>query len=85
MLVAVLALAGSLMVSYIRARVEGLGEECRIGMMQRAERIVYLGFGALLFGNSVIFLIILALVAVFTHFTAGQRVYHFWRQGRVKP
>ena len=41
------ALAGSLMVSYIRARVEGLGEECKVGFMQRPERVIAIGVGAL--------------------------------------
>ncbi len=40
---ALAALAGSLMVSYTRARGEGLGYSCREGGMQRAERIVYIG------------------------------------------
>lgn len=44
---AIFALAGSLMVSYTRARGEGLGVSCREGGMQRAERIVYLGVGGI--------------------------------------
>lgn len=42
-----LAMAGSLMVSYTRARAEGLGVACKVGMLQRPERIVFLGFGAI--------------------------------------
>ena len=42
-----MALGGSLMVSYIRARAEGLNFECKVGIMQRPERIVLLGLGAL--------------------------------------
>src|SRR3972149_3600412 len=38
---------GSLMVSYTRARAEGLGVECRVGLMQRAERYVVLGGGSI--------------------------------------
>lgn len=45
---AIFALAGSLMVSYTRARGEGLGVSCREGGMQRAERIVYLGVGGII-------------------------------------
>lgn len=44
------ALMGSLMVSYVRARAEGLQIECAVGLMQRPERIVLLGIGALLCG-----------------------------------
>jgi phosphatidylglycerophosphate synthase len=46
--VVMLAMAGSLMVSYTRARGEGLGYSCREGGMQRAERIVYLGVAGIL-------------------------------------
>ena len=42
------ALAGSFMVSYTRARAEALGFECKIGLMQRPERITLLIIGALL-------------------------------------
>jgi CDP-diacylglycerol--glycerol-3-phosphate 3-phosphatidyltransferase len=45
---AVAAMAGSLMVSYTRARGEGLGVSCREGGMQRAERIVSLGLAGIL-------------------------------------
>ena len=42
------AIASSLMVSYTRARAEGLGVDCRVGMMQRAERLVLLFAGTLI-------------------------------------
>lgn len=44
----VLALGGSLLVSYARARGESLGIVCKVGVMQRAERLLLLGFGGLL-------------------------------------
>lgn len=47
---AFLALIGSVMVSYIRARAEGLGIECKVGFMQRPERVIMTGLGALLCG-----------------------------------
>jgi CDP-diacylglycerol--glycerol-3-phosphate 3-phosphatidyltransferase len=46
--VVVVALAGSLLVSYTRARGEGLGVECKKGVMQRAERMLLLGLASLL-------------------------------------
>jgi CDP-diacylglycerol---glycerol-3-phosphate 3-phosphatidyltransferase len=49
-LCAFLALIGSIMVSYIRARAEGLGIECSDGMMQRPERILLIGFSAMICG-----------------------------------
>jgi CDP-diacylglycerol--glycerol-3-phosphate 3-phosphatidyltransferase len=44
----VAALGGSLLVSYTRARGESLGVLCKLGVMQRAERLLLLGFGGLL-------------------------------------
>ncbi len=43
-----LAMSGSFMVSYTRARAEGLGMECKRGLMQRPERIILLIIGSLL-------------------------------------
>ena len=45
-----IALIGSMMVSYIRARSEGIGVECKDGLMQRPERIVIIGVSALVCG-----------------------------------
>lgn len=47
---AFIALIGSMMVSYVRARAEGLGIECKGGLMQRPERVVTIGLTALLSG-----------------------------------
>src|ERR1700748_1441770 len=47
---AFIALIGSMMVSYVRARAEGLGVECKGGLMQRPERIVTLGLFAIICG-----------------------------------
>ena len=71
---------GSYMVSYTRARAEGLGIECQIGIMQRAERIGLLALGSLLgsaFGafDSVMIAVLIA-IAVISNFTAFQRIYH---------
>ncbi|MCG3158261.1 MAG: CDP-diacylglycerol--inositol 3-phosphatidyltransferase [bacterium] len=70
------ALGGSMMVSYIRARAEGLGLECKVGIMQRPERVVSLGFGALI-GEQVLTWVIIA-IAILANFTAIQRLYHIW-------
>ncbi|MEM9921662.1 MAG: CDP-alcohol phosphatidyltransferase family protein [Bacteroidota bacterium] len=47
---AFIAMIGSMMVSYTRARAEGLGVECSIGIMQRPERILLVGISAILCG-----------------------------------
>jgi CDP-diacylglycerol---glycerol-3-phosphate 3-phosphatidyltransferase len=49
-LITFIALIGSMMVSYVRARAEGLGVECRNGLMQRPERVVTTGAAALACG-----------------------------------
>jgi CDP-diacylglycerol---glycerol-3-phosphate 3-phosphatidyltransferase len=49
-LFAFIAMIGSLMVSYVRARAEGLGIECKDGLMQRPERILLIGISAILCG-----------------------------------
>jgi CDP-diacylglycerol--glycerol-3-phosphate 3-phosphatidyltransferase len=72
------ALGGSLMVSYVRARAEALGFQCKVGIMQRPERIVYIGFGAVIHMTVLIFAIM--MIAVFANFTAIQRLYHVWKQ-----
>ncbi len=47
---AFIAMIGSIMVSYVRARAEGLGVECKVGMMQRPERVLTIGISAILYG-----------------------------------
>lgn len=47
---AFVAMIGSLMVSYVRARAEGLGVDCSVGFMQRPERILIIGISAILCG-----------------------------------
>jgi len=69
------ALFGSLAVSYTRARAEGLGIECKVGLFTRVERIVVLALGLIL-GLP---LITLWVLAVLTHFTALQRIWHVRR------
>ncbi len=83
-----LAMGGSLMVSYTRARAEGLGLNCSVGFMQRAERIVLLGFGSLIFGlawNGLVLDVIIILVAVLTNITAIHRIVWVHRHGAGVP
>lgn len=68
------ALAGSLMVSYVRARAEGLGEDCKVGFMQRPERLVALALGGL-YGHEGL-LLVLVILAVTTNFTVIERLAH---------
>lgn len=49
-LFAFIAMIGSVMVSYVRARAEGLGIECKDGLMQRPERVLLVGISAIVCG-----------------------------------
>jgi CDP-diacylglycerol--glycerol-3-phosphate 3-phosphatidyltransferase len=71
---AVVALAGAFLVSYTRARMEGLGSDCRVGWFERPERLAVL-LGAGLFGaGSQVMPWALVVLAVLSFFTAFQRV-----------
>lgn len=76
------AIGGSIMVSYIRARAEGLGLECKIGMMQRPERVVYLAFGAIF--HQITLIIAIILIAIFSNITAIQRLIYVRKQAMNK-
>ena len=80
--VAFFALCGSIMVSYSRARAESLGFDSRVGIMQRPERIVFLGLGALI--NPGVLKFAIWLVAIFANFTAFQRIRHAYKQSETK-
>ena len=79
MLLVFLALLGSLLVSYIRARAEALGMECQVGLFTRAERVIVLALGLLL--NQIV--IALAIIVVFSFFTIGQRLIYVWQQTKT--
>jgi CDP-diacylglycerol--glycerol-3-phosphate 3-phosphatidyltransferase len=82
-LLAGIALPGSLLVSYVRARAESSGLECQVGLFTRAERVVVLALGLLLSQIDSIFLVIaLAIVVVFSFITVGQRLFYVWQQTR---
>ena len=83
-----LAMAGSLMVSYTRARAEALGLDCTVGFMQRPERIVLLGGGSLLFGlmwEGKVISIVIIVVALLTNVTAVQRIVWVRRRASGVP
>lgn len=80
-----LALISSMMVSYLRARGEALGLECGVGLFTRPERVIVLAIGLLASGVADSALIIsLAVIAVFSFATAGQRLLHLRRQIKNK-
>jgi CDP-diacylglycerol--glycerol-3-phosphate 3-phosphatidyltransferase len=95
--VSFIALGGSTMVSYVRARAESLGFDAKVGMMQRPERIVAIGLGALFYfplfhisflhvesyGVTLLDIAIWA-VAIFANYTAIHRIIHVYKQDNNK-
>ncbi|MDE6288793.1 MAG: CDP-alcohol phosphatidyltransferase family protein [Muribaculaceae bacterium] len=89
-LITFLALIGSIMVSYVRARAEGIGIECKVGFMQRPERVVVTSLGALAagivgmagcsFDPMYILIAAMALIALLANITAFARIAHCRRE-----
>jgi hypothetical protein len=80
-LTSVLALVGSFMVSYTRARAEGLGLDCKVGWFERPERVVLL----IIAGLIQVFWVMsaaLMLLTIFSFTTAAQRMAHVWKLTR---
>lgn len=67
-----IALVGSLLVSYIRARAESAGVDCQVGWCTRGERVAILVLGLLV--NQLV--IALLIIAAFSFFTVAQRLFH---------
>ncbi|MCJ7828814.1 MAG: CDP-alcohol phosphatidyltransferase family protein, partial [Dehalococcoidia bacterium] len=80
-----LALTVSLLTSYVRARAEGLGINCPIGLFTRTERVIILALGLLLSPvcKFSIFIALLLLV-VFGFITVVQRLVYVWRQTKAQ-
>lgn len=85
-----LAMVGSVMVSYVRARAEGLGIECKVGIMQRPERVVLTALGAIFCGVFKEMWVLVApmiVIALLANLTAFWRIIHcykeFAKQGNV--
>jgi CDP-diacylglycerol--glycerol-3-phosphate 3-phosphatidyltransferase len=79
---AITALTASLLVSYTRARAEGLGLDCKVGIAARAERLLLVGAPSLFFGpgrDGALLFWIIALLALVTAITVVQRVFHVAR------
>ena len=82
------ALVGSIMVSYVRARAEGLDIECKVGFMQRPERVVVTSLAAIIcgavghnvenpsFDPMMILIVAMGIIAVFANLTAFARIAH---------
>lgn len=82
LLATVAALAGSFLVSYVRARAQSLGFTCKTGLFARPERVVVTVIG-LIFGGVVLYAVVF-LLAILTNLTALQRIREVWLQGRAQ-
>ena len=82
-LACMLALAGSFLVSYVRARAQSLGFKCDSGIFARPERVV-VTVAALVIGDWRVLFGAVALLAVLTNFTATQRIVEVWGQARAQ-
>jgi CDP-diacylglycerol--glycerol-3-phosphate 3-phosphatidyltransferase len=76
------ALAGSFLVSYVRARAQSLGFTCETGLFARPERVVVTVVGLIL-GGAVLYAVVF-LLAILTNITALQRIREVWLQGRAQ-
>jgi CDP-diacylglycerol--glycerol-3-phosphate 3-phosphatidyltransferase len=79
---ALICLAAGQVVSYAKARAQSVGIECNVGIAERAERLVIIGVGGLLYCVHVPYALDIALwlLAALTLFTAGQRIVHVYHQ-----
>jgi CDP-diacylglycerol--glycerol-3-phosphate 3-phosphatidyltransferase len=80
--VCMVAILASLLVSYARARAEGLGLDCKVGIAQRAERIVGLGGASLLVGagpHALVLEVIVGLLALASVITVVQRFQYVYQ------
>ena len=83
MVAALICLVGGQIVSYVKARAEGLGLTCDVGIAERAERLIIVGVGALLTGRSGSrwgLPAALWVLAAATVVTVGQRIVHVHRE-----
>jgi CDP-diacylglycerol--glycerol-3-phosphate 3-phosphatidyltransferase len=83
-----ICLAGGQIISYVKARAEGLGMTCDVGFAERAERLITVGVGGLLtggFGLSWGLTAALWVLAAATVFTIVQRIVHVHRQAAGPP
>jgi CDP-diacylglycerol--glycerol-3-phosphate 3-phosphatidyltransferase len=84
-LASMIALSTGIVVSYTRARAEGLSLECTVGVAQRAERVIGLGVPVLFFGagqNGMLLLGIVIVLALLSLITVVQRIHHVHKQTR---
>lgn len=79
-----LALPGSLLVSYLRARAEAISLDCKVGLFTRTERVVIVSLGLLFSRVDYALIAALAIIVFFSFLTVVQRLLYIWQQTKVK-
>jgi CDP-diacylglycerol--glycerol-3-phosphate 3-phosphatidyltransferase len=82
-IVVLLALTGSVLTSYARARAEGVGIECKVGVMERPERVALMAIG--LIAGYRFLMAVMILLAITSLYTVLQRVRHVHRAATLPP
>ena len=77
-----LAIHSAITVSYVRARAESQGVECKVGIAERAVRMIILMIGAIIgyLTSPIYFTYTIMILVILSYITVGQRIYHVWRQ-----
>jgi CDP-diacylglycerol--glycerol-3-phosphate 3-phosphatidyltransferase len=78
-------IVGSLLISYVRARAEGLGLDAEVGIMRRTVRILTLSIGLMLSPFEPLLLVALWGLAILTNMTAVHRLIYVWYKDRERP
>jgi CDP-diacylglycerol--glycerol-3-phosphate 3-phosphatidyltransferase len=76
-----LAIMGTALVPYTRARAEALIPRCNVGVMERPERILLIFLGAAI---ESLMPVVIWILAIFTNLTVFQRIHYTWRQMKEK-
>lgn len=79
--VGILAVHSAITVSYVRARAESQGVECKVGIAERAVRMIILMIGSVIgyFTHPIYFTYTIIILVILSYITVGQRIYHVWK------
>ncbi len=81
MLITILCMIASYLISYVRARAEGIGVSCNVGIIERPERLIFLAFGCL---TNLIYPVLIVLTTL-SWITVIQRILHARKQIKYLP
>ncbi len=79
-IICIFTMIGALLISYTKARAEGIGEKCHVGIIERPERIILISFAC--FTGWI--MPVLWVMLIFTHITVLQRIFHTWKATQLK-